>query len=252
MGFLDFLFDKEKAHERKLAKLKKTATHMYVQPPERKYALEQLRDIGDEEAIWAMLARFGENAPNTTVDIDEKRWTYETLVEMATDPSKPVEKVIREYLHEAEEKINWPMKVMSDLLDYEEMAELVREVLAGCDTGYQRSPEKKQELLLQAGELAGHEGLLEEVERFAEDDNETIRFHAVDVLLKHTDHEGVVDLLRDRLTKEDSLRINKRLAEAFADHKEWSIPDDEREDVERMLPDEFGVHKQGHVYRKRT
>ena len=65
MGFMDFLFNKERAEERKIAKLQKTLTHMYVQAAERGYAIDSLRDIATPEAVQALLARFKENAPST-------------------------------------------------------------------------------------------------------------------------------------------------------------------------------------------
>lgn len=251
MGFLDFLFDKEKAEERKLKKLKKTLTNMYVQPPERKYAVQTLYEIGTPEAVEVLLARFNEMAPNTTVDADEKRYTYETLVEMASNPEADVRGTVEKYLREHDEKINWPTKVLTDLLDYDEMVALVKELLSECDTGYQRNPEKKQELILRSVELKDEE-LTTELLRFLEDDNETIRFLATETLLKHGFDEIIEEPLRERLTEEDSLRIIKTLAEAFSERKDWKIPEDEREDVERVLTEEYGVHKQGHIYRKRT
>ena len=251
MGFLDFVFDKEKAEERKIAKQKKTLTNMYVQPPERKYAIQTLRDIGTEDAVRAMLARFGEMAPNTTVDADEKRYTYETLSQMAADPGVDVRGTLIEYLRERDEQINWPMKVLTDVLDKEETAELVRDLLSECNTEYQRVPEKKQELILRAAELED-EGLSKELVRFLEDDNETIRFLTVDALLKQGSDELLEEPLRERLLEEDSIRIIKKLAEAFAERKDWKIPEKDREDVEIILPEEYGVHTQGHIYRRRT
>ena len=76
MSFLDFLFDKEKAEERKLQKLKKSLMNMYVQHSERKYILQQLAEIETEASIQVMLCRFQENAPNTTNDINEKEYLY--------------------------------------------------------------------------------------------------------------------------------------------------------------------------------
>lgn len=251
MGFLDFLFDKEKAEQRKIKKLRKTLTNMYVQPPERKYAIQSLRDIGTKEAVQALLARFEDNAPNTTVDADEKRLTYETLVSMSADPALDVRNTVVEYLHDRDEKINWPVKVLTDLLDRDEMVALVKELLGTCGKEYKRNPEKKQELVLRAADLEDEE-LTKELLRFLDDPNETIRFLTVEALLNHGFDEIIEEPLRERLAEEESIRIIKKLAEAFADHSDWKIPEDEREDVELMLPDEYAVHKQGYVYQRRT
>ncbi len=251
MGFLDFLFDKEKAEQRKVRKLRKTLTNMYVQPPERKYAIQQLRDIGTPAAVEALLARFEDNAPNTTVDADEKTYVYESLADMAADPELDVRGIIIKYLHRREEKINWPMKVLTDLLDYGEMVDLVRELLEECGSSYQRNPEKKQELVLRSAELKD-EALTRELLRFLDDLNETIRFLTVEALLKHGYDEIIEEPLRERLSEEDSIRIIKKIAEAFAEHKDWKVPEDEREDVEHMLPEEYGLHKDGYIYQRRA
>jgi HEAT repeat protein len=251
MGFLDFLFDKEKAQDRRVRKLRKTLTNMYVQPPERKYAIQTLREVGTEDAVLALLARFEDNAPNTTVDADEKNYVYETLVGMSADPDLDVRGIIVDYLRGREEKINWPMKVLTDLLDYEEMIGLVRELLESCGADYQRNPEKKQELILRSAELRDEE-LTRELLRFVDDLNETIRFLTVEALLKHGFDEIIEEPLRERLREEDSIRISRKLAEAFAEHKDWKVPDPERDDVEHMLPDEFALHKEGYIYQRRA
>jgi HEAT repeat protein len=251
MGFLDFLFDKEKAAERKVGKLKKTLTNMYVQPPERKYAIQQLRDIGSDDAIDALLARFVEQAPNTTVDVDEKEYCYEMLADMSAHPDKNVRSRVENYLHEHDERINWPLKVLTDIVSKEEMTTFITELLADCNTEYTRNPEKKQELVLRAADLESEE-LSEQVARFAADDNETIRFLAIEALIKQADDELVQKVFKERIREETSIRILKKIAEVFADNKEWIIPEEEREDIDHMLPDEYGVHKKGHVYRTRT
>ncbi len=248
MGFFDFLFNKgtnkEQGGDRKIAKLRKSLTHMYVQAHERQYALQQLRNIGTPEAVEAILARFEENAPNTTVDAEEKEMTYALLVEMATGGQLNVAEIVKEHLRKAEEKINWPMRVLSDLLSLDEMTQVVEELLASCTTAYQRNPEKKQELILRATEFKSDE-LARQVVRFLGDDNETIRFLAVDAALAQQRDAMVEEPLRARLTEEDSGRILTKLAEAFAERPEWKIPEDEKEAVAGALPAGFSVGKDG-------
>lgn len=251
MGLLDFLFDKEKAKTRRIQKLKKTLTNMYVQPPERKYAIEMLREDASPDAVRALLARFEDNAPNTTVDADEKTYVYETLVDMAANPDLDVRGIIVAYLRGREEKINWPMKVLADLLDYQEMIELVCELLESCGNDYQRNPEKKQELILRSADLKS-EQLTVQLLRFVDDLNETIRFLAVEALLKHDYKELIEAPLRERLREEESLRIVKKLADAFAGNQTWKVPDEERADVENILPEEFALHKDGYIYQRRA
>ena len=253
MGLLDFLFDSEKAEQRRLNKLEDTLTNMYVQDTERKNTIRTLRDMasdGTDEAIEVLLARFRENAPNTTMDLEEKELVYDVLVELGREPHLDVVGRVQSYLGNTEEKINWPLKVLKDRLGYDEMIEVVRELLETCSDGYQQNPEKKQELMLQSSELRDRE-LAEDLVPFLEDQNETIRFLAVDAV-EHQDYDDIIEEpLRARLVEENSLRIVKKLAELFADHPDWTIPEDEQADVEQALPEEYGIHKEGHVYQKR-
>ncbi len=251
MGFLDFLFDKEKAEQRRIKKLKKTLTNMYTQPSERQYAIQQLREIGTPEAIQALLARFEDTGPNHTTDADEKEYVYSVLVDLGRRGDTDVVEIVEDHLKEIEENINWPLKVVSDLISYEDMADFVTELLAASDIGYRINPEKKQELMLRAAEFEDRQ-LCEQLVRFLEDDNETIRFLAVDAVMAQDEDDLVEEPLCERLRIEDSIRVVQKITEIFADHPGWKIPEEAREDVEVGLPDGYGIHKKGHIYRKRS
>ena len=250
MGLLDFLFDSEKAEQRRLEKLEKTLTNMYVQDSERKHTIRELREMNRPEAVDVLLKRFGNTAPNTTVDIEEKEFVYDMLVEMGVQSDIDVAGMVKEHLTDAEEKINWPLKVLKDLLDYEEMTEVVKDLLDTCTAEYQQNPEKKQELMLQSSELRDEE-LCEKLIGFLDDSNETIRFLAVDAVAHQEFDEMIEEPLRERLLEEDSIRIVKKITEIFADHRDWKIPEDDQAGVEKALPEEYGIHKEGHIYKRR-
>ena len=57
--------------------------------------------------------------------------------------------------------------------------------------------------------------------------------------------------LVDHLIEEESLRNVKKSCENFAANPDMKIPDDKRDAVAEVLPDEFGLHKDGHIYAKR-
>lgn len=258
MGFLDSLFNKEVKEQRRLQKMEKTLTHMYVQPSERSYMISQLREMGNEDAARILLARFRENAHNTTVDLEEKEYVYEVLVELGRLPEIDMPKMVRNYITDPtvdargkQFSINWPLKVLTDLMDRQEFVDFMTALLADLDTEYTRDPEKKQELILRARELED-EALSRQVVRFLDDQNETVRFHAVETLLAHGFDEIVEAPLRRRLVEEESLRITTKIVEAFASKKEWVIPEDEREEVERLLPSGYALHADGYVYKRRA
>jgi HEAT repeat protein len=250
MGLLDFLFGGS-SQERQLEKLEDTLTNMYKQDSERRYAIQDLRDMRSPEAVEVLLTRFGETAPNTTIDAEEKEFVYDVLVELGQTTELDIRGQVIEHLKETDEKINWPMKVLTDLLDYDEMADVIAELLDTCTTGFKRNPEKKQELMLQATEVRS-ERLAEKLVPFLDDANETIRFLAVDAVA-HQGYEDIIkEPLRQRLVDEDSFRIIKKIVEVFLDHQGWTIPEEAQPDVERALPEEFGIHKEGHIYRRRV
>ncbi len=251
MGFLDFLFDKEKARERRIKKLKKTLTNMYVQAAERKYAIEELRSIGSPDAIRTLMSRFEETGPNHTTDADEKQFTYSVLVDLGRRGETDVVGIIADRLKEIEENINWPLKVLTDLVSYDDMAELITELLAADDIGYRRNPEKKRELMLRAAEFQSPE-LADQLIRFLEDDNEPIRFLAVDALMAQDIEDLPREPLIERLQTEESLRILQKIVEICAENPGWKVPKEDREDLEPLLPDGYGIHKKGHIYRKRS
>lgn len=251
MGLLDFLFDKEKAEQRKMAKLKKTLTNMYVQPNERAFIITQLRDMASPEALHVLLARFGENAPNTTVDLEEKEHVYEVLALLGRETELDVAAVVKEHLRQTDERVNWPMRVLSDILSYDEFVEFMIELLQEQGTEYQRDPEKKQEILIRALEFDSPE-LAEEIVRFLDDANDTIRFAALEAAFAQETPDIVLEPLVDHLIEEESLRNVKKSAENFSEHQDWIVPQDKREAFEAALPDGYGLHKDGYVYERRS
>ena len=251
MGFLDGLFDKEKKEQKRYLKLQKTLTNMYVQPAERSAIILQLVEMETPEAVGVLLARYKESAPNSTVDLEEKELIYERLVMLGRQPNDlDIVKLVTDHLKRVDGQINWPLKVLTDLLEFEEFASVVADLLETCDTEYQQNPEKKQELILRSQELKTPR-IAEQVSRFLEDMDETVRFLAVDAILAQDDDELACSGLTPRLLEEESLRISQKICAAFNDHHEWRIPEDLRADIAEVLPEEYGVHNAGHIYKRR-
>lgn len=248
MGLLDFLFDKEQSEKKKLAKMQKTITNMYVQPTERQYVLAQLRDLDSEDAFKVLLMRFNESSHNSTVDLEEKQFVFDTAIEMARQNTAYV-KILRDHIADAVAHINWPLKVLHELYNADEMAALLTELLQKEQTEYQRDPEKKQEIILRAAEFSD-EDLAREIIRFLDDANETIRFLAVETLIAQN-FDFVQEGLRTRIPEEESLRIIQRIALAFSRRHQWLIPEDEREKIANLLPSEYAIAPDGHIQARR-
>jgi hypothetical protein len=251
MGLFDLFMDKEKAEEKKLRKLKKTLTHMYVQAAERQYAADQLWEKGTPEAIEVLLCRYQETNPNHTTDAEEKEYVFQLLVDLGRKGDVDVVQAVTDHLKRITENINWPLKVLMTLVDPERMVDVLVELLEASKTGYERNPEKKRELMLRAADFKDRR-LAEQVARFLADDNETIRFLAVDALMAQEEEDFAREPLADCLAVEESLRIQQKIAELFADRPEWLVDEDRREEVEANLPQGYGIHKQGYIYKKRS
>lgn len=250
MGLLDFLFDKDKNSERNLQKQEKKITNMFVQAPERQYAIQELRELGTTEAVWVMLQRYNENNSNTTVDIEEKELVFASLVRMAKSSDADVIGQIKRYVLEKDVKINWPMKALNELLPEQEYVDFMVEVLQTCDTAYQRTTEKKQELMLRAIDVSSP-ALAEQIGRFLSDSNETIRFLAFDAALAQKEPAPLCEAFFAQLIDEDSERIRQKVIPAIIGRHDLVVPEGLREVLQEMLPTGLGVHSEGYIYRHR-
>ena len=250
MGLLDFLFDKDKSAERKLQKHEQKLTNMYVQAPERQWVVQELAQIGTTEAAAILLKRFIENNPNTTLDIEEKELVYDTLVRMSRNENADVVGEVKRFVLESDVKINWPLKVLSDILPASDYVTFLVEVLKTCDTSYQRTFEKKQELMLQAMDHKSPE-LAEQIGRFLDDNDETIRFLAFDAAFIQDDYDRFNEAFFARYLDEDSGRIMEKIIKALPEHRDLLVPEELAEAVDASLPDGLGLHKNGYVYRRR-
>lgn len=250
MGLLDFLFDNDKNSERNLQKQEKKITNMFVQAPERQYAIQELRELGTTEAVWVMLQRYNENNSNTTVDIEEKELVFASLVRMAKSSDADVIGQIKRYVLEKDVKINWPMKALSELLPEQEYIDFMVEVLKTCDTAYQRTTEKKQELMLRAIDVSSPE-LAEQIGRFLSDSNETIRFLAFDAALAQKQPGPLCEALFAQLIDEDSERIRLKVMPAVIGRHDLIVPEGLREVLQETLATGLGIHSEGYIYRHR-
>ena len=249
MGLLDF-FNKEKSSERKLQKFEKKLKNMYVQAQERQYVIHELGQMATTDAVWVLLQRYNENNQNTTLDIEEKQLVLETLLQIARSSDADVVGQLKRFVMEKEVKVNWPMKALETLLGQEGYTAFVVEVLQTCDTIYQRTVEKKQELILRSTELK-HPTLAHQLARFIRDDNETIRFLAFDAGLKQEGTPELGTAIFEQLLTEESTRIPQKVIPLLVGRTDLPVPEELRDQVQHWLPDQLNIHADGHVYRRR-
>jgi HEAT repeat protein len=245
MGLFD-LFSKENRSERAIKRYSAKAVHKHIQSPDRLRALEELYHAGqegNEEAIYAMLKRFSFVYDKTIEDEQEKDWVYDALVSLGPKALGPVKR----YLGHAE-SISWPLKLLEKIATRDEIVGTLRTLLEQHEPGYERDPSVKQQLLGFIADLKEADGVAM-ITPYLADMDETVRFTAVEALLKLRDPAAREPLCAHFVSEsEDSLRIRVRIAEGFADLG-WDVVGF-RGQFEKLLPDGFLLDKQGKVKRK--
>jgi hypothetical protein len=238
------LFSKDGRQQRARDRNISRAVHKYAQSPDRMKALQALRDDGSAEAIYGMIRRFGMMYDKTIEDEQEKDWVFEVLAEKGASiiPS------IKKYLLSAE-SVSWPLRLLDRVAAKEEELEVLKSVLERHEPGYERDPTKKIQLLnhLAAIKDASIPPLLVP---YLGDMDEGVRYAAVEALVRHKNEELAREPLLEHFTSEaeDSLRVRIQIAEGFA-NLGWLVKG-HRGDVEKKLPEQFQLDREGHVKKK--
>lgn len=249
MGFLDFLFDKDKAQARQIEKLRKKLTNIWMQSPDRNEAASQLFQIGTPEALHALMERFKVQTQNTTYDIEEKTFVYDMLA--GAGPA--IADVVKDNVRQEPAVINYQMRVLEDVLPSQDLAAFICELLEAQDLDYDRDPVKKEQLILRAQNYPDYPELQREVARFCVADNEDIRFQSVSAVIKR-DEDWARDALRENIRIEDSGRIQGMVCERFATMN-WTAFDDvddeqRRQEVAKALPPQYHLTDAALIKRK--
>ena len=237
MGFLD-RFSKDGRDQRAREKNAARAINKYMQSPDRLKAMQELRDDGSPEALYALMRRFGMMYDKTIEDEQEKEWVFEWLVEKG-DAAVPA---LKKYMISAD-SISWPLRLLDKVVDAKEgRIDVIAEVLARHEPGYERDPTKKIQLLTHLAGLK-HVRVPPLVAPYLDDMDEGVRYACVEAMLKQAD-EGVARApLLAQLAKEDSLRLRIRIADGFSELG-WPVAD-RRADIEKMLPDAYLIEAKG-------
>lgn len=251
MGMFDFLFDKEKQQAKKLEGLRKKLTNPWSQSPDRYYAANQLFELGTPEAYAILLERFDVQAQNTTYDIEEKQYVSDRMVEIGD----PVVDVVKEGVRKSEKQINWLMRILEDVLTFDDMAAFLKEMLGTFDVEYTRDPSKKEQLILRAGSFRDYEDIAKEIARFTVDDNESIRFQSVTEVIKHSTPWAAA-AMRENLRLEDSGRVLAITWNYFISNGHYAALEDpndssSREFIEEQLSSDYVLSADGHLLLRR-
>jgi len=237
MGFLD-RFSKDGRDARAREKNAARAVNKYAQSPDRMKALQALRDDGTDEALYALMKRFGMMYDKTIEDEQEKEWVFEMLVEKGG----AVLPALKRYMAAAE-SISWPLRLLDKVVDGREgRIDVIAEVLERHEPGYERDPTKKIQLLTHLGSLK-HARVPALVVPYLEDMDEGVRYAGLETLIRQADEAAARAQLLDLFAKEGSLRLRLRIADGFAELG-WSVAD-RRADIEKVLPETFQIEARG-------
>jgi hypothetical protein len=231
MGFLD-RFSKDGRDTRAREKNAARAINKYMQSPDRMKALQALRDDGSDEALFALMRRFGMMYDKSIEDEQEKEWVFEWLVEKGA----AVLPALKRYMVSAD-SISWPLRLLDKVIDGKDgRIDVMAAVLDRHEPGYERDPTKKIQLLTHLGGLK-HARVPALAAPYLADMDEGVRYAAVETLLKQGDEAAARLPLLDSLAKEERLRLRIRVADGFADLG-WNVAA-RREAIETALPDSY-------------
>jgi hypothetical protein len=186
------------------------------QAPDRWESIHALAAMRSSEAIEALLVRFTYTTDPSITDQEEKDAVFDAVVQAEDVALEPV----RRFLSRAE-SLGWPLKLLQSLLSPQDVLSELLRLLGKMDTEYERDPQRKIQVLA-ALEERQDPRIAEAAQRFLDDVNETVRFHAVGALLAQDDASQSKDPLLHALIKEESVRVRSRILDGFAQHQ-WSV-----------------------------
>lgn len=246
MGVFDFLKGKPKAgaSERPKAADKNLARYAEAiskraQNYDRQEALDALAKLGTADAASALLKRFTFVIEPGITDQEERETAFRGIVAAGEEALGP----IREFASRAE-SVQWPVRMLRELLDDASYVTEILGLLARWDTEYDRNPDPKIQLL--AGlETVKDSRIAPAIVRFLEDVHEPTRFQAVTTLFEQ-DAEDFAGALAKALIAEEAVRTQVRIAEGLAS-RGWPVPESERGAFAEKLPRRFGLDAEGRV-----
>jgi HEAT repeat protein len=246
MGLFDlFKGSKSKDGEKKsnpAAKWAEPVGSKRAQAYDRQEAIQELSRLASPEAAEALLKRFTFKTDPSITDEEEKQLAFEGILNAGKSALEPV----RSFAAKAE-SLSWPLRVLKELLEEEELLDELLVWLAKWDVEYAKFIDPKLQLLEELGDHVSPK-IRPAVERFLEDASEPARFNAVVAVLAQKEPESL-DALLNFIVDEESVRIRTKLAGGLADLG-WEIPDDRRDAVRKVLPPQFNVDGAGAITKR--
>jgi HEAT repeat protein len=235
--------DGEPKRSSAVAKWADVVANKRAQAYDRAEAIEELCKLRTGEAVAALLRRFTFTIDPSITDQEEKQYVYDGILAAGRDATL---EPLRAFAAKAE-SLAWPTRILKELVSEEELVEEMIAWLSRWDTEYAKFIDPKLQVLA-ALEDYKHPAIRGAVEPFLQDMAEPARFHAAATLLAQGEAEAISPLL-SALVDEESVRIRTKIADGFVE-RGWSVPEDLRESVRKVLPYQYSIDGEGMV-RKR-
>lgn len=226
MGLFDFLKRgssppppaeaKKQPANKKVAQLAKIVADKRAQPYDRGDAIRDLAGMKTAEAAEALLKRFTFSIDPSITDQEEKENAFDAVVAAG----RPMLEPVREFCQKAE-VLTWPLRILHAILDDDEYRDELLRLAESFDTEYSRNVEPKLQVVSALQDVKG-DAIHTALERFFDDANETVRFHAVQSTFAQSRTESIEPLLK-LLEAEESVRIKNKVCEGFV-LKGWKVP----------------------------
>lgn len=233
---------KEGAKKSSAAKWAEAAASKRAQAPDRQEALQELSKLKTADAAEALLKRFTFSIDPSITDQEEKEYAYEGILGAGKEAIEPV----RAFAMKAE-SVQWPYKIMKELLEEEELVDELITWLSRWDTEYAKFMDPKLQLLDALGDYKSPK-VRPAVEPFLDDFTEEARYRAVQTILNQKEPDALGKLL-DRFLDEESVRIKNKILDGVA-ALGWEIPNDRRDAIRKALPYEYGIDGEGKITKR--
>lgn len=195
--------------------------------PDRFASIEYLSKLGTDDAWRALLPRLNFTVDPSITDREEKQYIFDSVVRGGESAIEPVKEFLRK-----SQSVNWPLKMLRELLPAEDFVTELVDILKGEDTVYQKNPERKIQSII-ALEKDKDPRVAPAVIPFLEDASEDTRFHAARTLLAQED-VAAAPALAALLVRDDSMRIRTTVVDGLV-ARGWAIPEEHREKVGALL-----------------
>jgi HEAT repeat protein len=238
LGILD-AFSREARARRSARRNIKKLTNKWVHMDERRAAIDNLRELGTDEAIEGLLLRFNFVIDNTTVDEEEKQRVADALVGFG---ERSIPKLLL-YLRRSD-TLTWALKVLAELEEDERVVGQVLEILGDIDPLDKKAAERQTQLIHQLAEMQDPR-IVGSLLPLLGDENEDVQFHAIEALERMGDEAARVPLL-EIVAGEESIRLRQRALMVLA-KRGWMVGD-YRDAVSKSLPANHFIDASGKIH----